>query len=148
MTVKAIPEGYHALTPGMNVKGADKAIEFYKKVFGAEEKMKMAAPDGTVMHCEMKIGDSIFMIGESIRMEPHAMHCMIYVKDCDATFKKAIDAGATEKAPLADMFWGDRAGRVADAWGNTWYIATHKEDVPQAELEKRAMAMMSGNQPA
>ena len=70
------------------------------------------------------------------------------MKDCDATFKKAIDAGATEKAPLADMFWGDRAGRVADAWGNTWYIATHKEDVPQAELEKRARAMMSGNKPA
>jgi PhnB protein len=140
MAVKPIPDGYHSITAGMNIKNADKAIEWFQKVFNAELKVKMPGPDGKIVHCEMKIGDSILMLGEAVRDPVHNLHAMLYVTDSDAAFKRAVDNGATVKRPMADMFWGDRAGSVVDPFGNEWFIATHKEDVPPEELKKRAEA--------
>lgn len=148
MAVKPIPDGYNSLTPGMNLKDAHKAVEFFKKAFGAEETICMRAPDGKVMHCEMKIGNSRIMFGEAVRDPVHTMHVMLYVNDSDAVFKRAVDAGATVKMPMADQFWGDRAGRVIDPFGNHWFISTHKEDLSPEELEKRARAAMGGGAPA
>jgi PhnB protein len=141
MAVKPIPDGYHALTPGCAVEGAAKAIDFYKKVFDASERFRMAGPNNSVAHAEIKIGDSIFMIGDSgPQMPKYAMHVMLYTTDADATFKRAVDAGSTVNQPMQDMFWGDRAGRVTDPFGNNWFIATHKEDVSPEEMEKRMKA--------
>jgi PhnB protein len=132
----------------MAVRGADKAAEFYKKVFGAEELMRYAAPNGKIMHCEMKIGDSIFMFGEAVQQPAYNMNVMLYVQDSDAVFKRAVDAGGSVKEPLSDKFYGDRSGRVTDPFGNDWTISTHKEDVPPAEMDRRAKAMMAGGKPA
>lgn len=144
--VKAIPEGYHTITPSLTVKDAAKAIEFYKKALGATEIMAMPCSEsGKIMHAELKVGDSIFFIGD----ENPAMGCMatttsfyLYVNDCDASYKRAIDAGATAKYPLNDMFWGDRTGAVADPYGNIWTFATHKIDYTpeQMEIGKKAFA--------
>src|SRR5580692_2474963 len=113
MAVKAIPDGYHVLTPGCAVAGAAKAIDFYKKVFDAQEKFRMNGPGGTVAHAELKIGDSLFMMGDSgPQMPAYAMHLMLYTNDCDGVFNRAVEAGCTVKQPLQDMFWGDRTGRV------------------------------------
>jgi PhnB protein len=141
MTVKAIPEGFHTLTPQANLVGCDKAIEFFKKAFGAEEKRVMREPGGKVMHAELKIGDSILMLGEAVRDPVSNLNGMLYVNDCDAVFKRAVDAGATALMPVADMPWGDRAGRVRDPFGNHWFIGTHKEDVPDAEVARRMAAL-------
>ena len=142
MAVKAIPEGFHSLTPGCVVEGAAKAMEFYKKVFHAEETVRMPGPNGTIMHAEMRIGDSIFMLGDGgPQMPPYAMNVMLYVTDVDTVYKRAVDAGCKVEAALADMFWGDRAGRVVDPFGNTWFIATHKEDLTPEETQKRADAL-------
>ena len=141
MAVRAIPEGFHSITPGMNVKGADKAIEFFKKAFGAEVKLRMATPDGNVAHAEVKIGDSIFMIGDAVRDPVQTLSAMLYVQDSDAVFKRAVDAGATVKMPIADQPWGDRAGRIVDPFGNQWFIATHKEDVSNEEIALRMKAL-------
>ena len=141
MSVKPIPDGYHALTPGCAVEGAAKAIDFYKKVFDASERLRMAGPNGSVAHAELKIGDSIFMLGDAGPQTPkYAMHVMLYTNDADATFTRAVEAGCTVNQPMQDMFWGDRAGRVTDPFGNNWFIATHKEDVSPAEMEKRMKA--------
>ena len=138
MAVKAIPDGFHSLTPGCVVDGAAKAIDFYKKVFGAEEAVRMPGPNGVVMHAELRIGDSLFMIGDGTPAMPrHSMHLMLYTTDADAVFKRAVDAGCTVVQPMQDMFWGDRAGSVADPFGNEWFIATHKEDVSPAEMKER-----------
>jgi PhnB protein len=140
--VKAIPEGYHALTPNLNVKGADKAIEFYKKVFGAEERLAMKTPDGQVVHCELRIGDSVLMVAEAMRQPVTSTSVMLYTTDVDATFDRAVKAGATVEMPVADMFWGDRFGTLRDPFGQQWSIATHKEDVPPDEMRKRGEAFM------
>jgi PhnB protein len=147
MTVKPIPEGFHSITPSANIKDCDKAIEFFKKAFGAEERMRHLGPHGKIVHAEVKIGDSIVMLSEAVQQPVHTLQSMLYVTDCDAVFKRAVDAGATVKGPLTDMFYGDRGGRVIDPFGNEWFIATHKEDVPQAELDRRMKAMMSGSKP-
>ena len=141
MGVKAIPDGYHSITPGMNLKDADKAIEFFKKAFGAEERERIVGPDGKIMHAEVRIGDSIVMLGEAQRDPVRTLGAMLYVNDADTVFSRAIDAGATVKLPMADMPWGDRAGRVLDPFGNEWFIATHKEDVPMDEIKRRMEAM-------
>ena len=107
---KPIPEGYHSITPSLVFKDAKKAIAFYKKAFGAQETSSFAGPDGKIMHAELKIGDSIFMLSEAVKDPVRTLSAMLYVTDCDAVFKKAVDAGATVKRPLADMFYGDRAG--------------------------------------
>ncbi len=143
MPVKPIPEGYHSITPYLMVGDADKSIEFYKKAFGAElPSPAMKGPNGKTAHAEMKIGDSRLMIGTQIDGQDNkptdAMHLYLYVPDADAVFKKANAAGAKSVVDMTDQFYGDRSGAVKDPDGHTWWIATHKEDLSQAELEKRS----------
>jgi PhnB protein len=148
-TVKPIPEGYHSVTPYLVVTGASKLIDFMKQAFGAQEIHRMAAPDGTIMHAEVKIGDSHIMVGEAGGPNP-AMPTMLYlyVTDTDATYKRALAAGATSEMEPKNQFYGDRNAGVKDASGNRWYIATHVEDVAPAEMEKRAQAAMKQRQGA
>lgn len=150
MAVKAIPEGYYSLTPYLVVKGAAEAIEFYAKAFGATEMMRMPGPGGRIMHAELKIGNSVLMLAdenpERGYLSPasrggHTSSVMFYTDDVDATFKKAIAAGAKQTTPVTDMFWGDRMGNLTDPFGHSWAIATHKEDVSPQEMEKRMAAM-------
>ena len=148
--VRPTPKGYHTATPYLVVRGAAQAIEFYKRAFGAEELARMPAPDGrTVMHAELKIGDSIVMLAdespgmgcrspESLGGSTASLH--LYVKDVDAAFKRALAAGAQARMPVADMFWGDRYGKVADPFGHEWGLATHKEDLSPEEIGRRAAA--------
>jgi PhnB protein len=144
--VKPIPEGYHSATPYLTVHDAAGAIEFYKKAFHARELLRMPMPGGKVAHAEIKIGDSVIMLGDESPMagtrSPHSLGgtasgVMLYVDDCDKVYNQAVSAGATAEAPPADMFWGDRYGRLKDPYGHSWSIATHKEDVAPAEMEKR-----------
>jgi PhnB protein len=138
--VKAIPDGYHTATPFLNVRGADKAIEFYKKAFGAEEKFRMPMPDGKVAHAELQIGDSRIMVSEAMDVPPFAAGVHLYVNDANALFERAVKAGAKVERPLADQFWGDRFGVISDGFGVRWSIATHVRDVPPDEMEKGAAA--------
>lgn len=151
MAVQAIPQGYHTLTPYMTVRGAARAIEFYKKAFGAVEKVVMKGPDGKIMHAELRIGDSLFMLADEFpeygSMSPlstggSGMGLHIYVEDVDSAFDRAIGAGATIDMPVSDMFWGDRYGKLADPFGHKWSIATHKRDLSPAEMEEGMKAMM------
>jgi PhnB protein len=148
---QAIPDGYRSLTPYLRCRDAAKAIEFYKKAFGAEEVMRMPGPDGKVMHAEMKFGDSMLMLGEECaEMKMHSPLSLggsgsglhIYVKDVDKSFERAVQAGCTVAMPLMNMFWGDRYGKLADPFGHEWSIATHVEDVPPEEMPKRAAEAM------
>lgn len=155
MAAKPIPDGFRTVTPHFVVKGAGKAIEFYKKAFGAEEIMRMPGPDGqSVMHAEIKIGDSVLMIADewpecpdsarsplSIGGTTVALH--LYVKDVDAAYKKAVAAGAKESMPPADMFWGDRYGKVTDPFGHQWSLATHTRDITPEECAKAAKEMFA-----
>ncbi len=140
--VKAIPDGYTTVTQFLNVKGAADAIEFYKKAFGAEERSRMALPNGTVMHCELKIGNSLLMIADAIQNPPTQSSTHLYVEDADAWWKRATAAGCQVALPIADMFWGDRYGILTDKFGNRWGIATHKEDVSPTEMAKRSAEEM------
>jgi len=149
--VKPIPEGYHHVTPYLIVDGAAKAIDFYKKVFGAAEKMRMPAPGGKVGHAELTLGDSMIMLAdehpEMDHRGPHAykgaaVNLMVYVQDVDATVKTALAAGAKVIRPVENQFYGDRMGTIEDPFGHQWHVATHVEDVPHEELAKRAAAAM------
>ena len=146
MVVKPIPAGYHTVTPYLVVSGAAQLIDFMKQVFAAEELSRMARPDGTIMHAEVKIGDSRVMLGEASG-EAAAMPAMIhlYVEDMDAVYQKALQAGATSLREPEDQFYGDRLGGVKDAFGNQWWLATHIEDVSPEEMARRAAAQ--ANQP-
>ena len=148
--VKPIPDGYHTVTPYLIIKNAAGAIDFYKKAFGATELMRMAGPDGKVMHAEIKIGDSrIMMSDECPEMNARSpqslggspVSLLLYVQDVDSFFSRATAAGATVVRPVKDQFYGDRSGSLSDAFGHMWHVATHTEDVPPAELQKRAAAM-------
>jgi PhnB protein len=141
-SVKPIPEGYHTVTPFLSVQGAAEAIEFYKRAFGAVERGRMADPKGTVMHAEIKIGDSVIMLADATMGPPTQASLHIYVDDVDAAWQKAVSAGAKVEMPLDNMFWGDRYGMLADAWGNRWSLATHKEDLREEEMRKRAAEAM------
>lgn len=143
MAVNPIPDGFHTVTPALVVQGASRLIDFLKQAFEAQELFRMAYPDGTIMHAEVKIGDSIVMMGEA-RGEPKPMPCSLhlYVNDADAVYKRALQAGATSTMEPADQFYGDRSAGVRDPSGNQWFIGTHKEDVPPEELKKRAEALM------
>lgn len=146
---KPIPTGYHSITPGLIVKDIKKALAFYKKAFGAQEVTVLNNPDGSVMHAEIKIGDSMLMLGqenpewpqhksaESYGGSPISLN--IYLADCDAAFKKAVAAGAKGVKSPEDAFWGDRYGQVEDPFGYSWGILTHKKDVSPAEMQKAAM---------
>ncbi len=129
---------YHTVTPFLSIKGAEKAIDFYKQAFGAHERARMPGPEGTIMHAELVIGDSTIMLSDAIMGPATRAALHVYVPDCDTLFERAISAGGTVKMPMADMFWGDRYGQLEDPFGNLWSIATHKEDVPAKEMERRA----------
>ena len=146
--VKAIPDGYHSVTPFLNIKGAAEAIDFYKQAFGAEERGGRApGPGGTIMHAELKIGDSVIMLSDAV-MNPPTQSCLhLYVSDANAAWKRALEAGATVVMPLNDMLWGDRYGAVADRWGNRWTIGQHIEDVSPAEMERRMAELMKTAKP-
>ena len=142
---KAVPEGYHTITPALTLDNAAKSIEWYKKTLGAEEISRSAGPDGKIMHAELKIGDSRFMVNDVMMgaKGPQAfggspVALWLYVPDSDALFNRAVGAGAKVQMPIENQFWGDRAGAVVDPAGYTWWIATRKEDLTQAELRVRA----------
>jgi PhnB protein len=152
---KAIPENYHALTPSLAVENAAQAIEFYKRAFGAKERGLMPGPGGTIAHAELEIGDSVLMLSDPMpqstvtpptKLGGTSVGIFLYVEDVDSVVQDALDAGATVKMPVADQFWGDRFGVVADPFGHTWQIATHVEDLTPEEIMERgktAMASMS-----
>jgi uncharacterized glyoxalase superfamily protein PhnB len=144
MPVKPIPDGYHTVTPYLVVRGAAKTLEFVKQAFGAKivgEPMKR--PDGTIMHAEFKIGDSLVMLSEATEQTtPTQSMLYLYVPDVDAVYQRAIAAGGTSLMEPADQFYGDRSGGLQDPAGNRWFIGTHKEDVAPAEIKKRAEAFM------
>ena len=140
MAVTSVPEGYHAVTPYLTVKDVPKLIDFLKTAFGGEEVERMAMPDGTVMHAEVRVGDSVVMMGEAGRGYP-AMPAMLYlyVGDCDSVYKRAIQAGAKSLTEPADQFYGDRNGGVEDCCGNRWWIAQRKENLTTDEIRRRAV---------
>jgi len=152
---KPIPENYHALTPSLAVENAAKAIEFYKRAFGAKERGRMPGPGDTIAHAELEIGDSVLMLADPMpqstvtpptKLDGTSVGIFLYVEDVDSVVQDALDAGATVKMPVADQFWGDRFGVVADPFGHTWQIATHVEDLTPEEIMERgktAMASMS-----
>lgn len=148
MSVKAIPEGYHSLTPYMGIDNASEAIEFYKKAFGATQVMRLDMPDGSVGHAELRIGDSALMLGtpcDQMALRNPGEHTSIglhlYVEDVDALFKRAVDAGATVVSEPKDQFYGDRSASVKDPFGHLWFLATHKEDLTEDQIRQRAMDM-------
>lgn len=136
--VRPVPEGYHTVTPFLALKDAARAIEFYKRAFGAAERFRMPTPDGKVAHAELQIGDSVVMLTEAIQEPPTPSSMYLYVKDADAVFDRAVAAGAQATMAVADMFWGDRFGRVTDPFGVRWGIATHTEDLSPEEIGRRA----------
>jgi PhnB protein len=139
--VKPIPEGHHTVTPYIVVPGVSKLIDFAKQAFGATEVYVGRSPDGSVKHAEIKIGDSIVMMGEGGeggKVFPAMLH--LYVEDVDAAYQRAIQAGAKSVREPADQPYGDRSGGVDDAFGNQWWMATHVEDVTSDEMERRAKA--------
>lgn len=150
--VKPIPDGYSSVTPYLFVKGAASAIDYYKNVFGAKERMRMPGPNGRIMHAELQIGDSIVMLADenpqagakspqTIGGTSSSLH--VYVEDVDSTMKKAVSAGAKVVRPVKDEFYGDRIGTIIDPFGHMWSIATHIEDVSQEEMKKRMANAMS-----
>ncbi len=143
--VKPIPDGYSTVTPSLIVQGAAKAIEFYKKAFGATEVHEcMKMPDGKVGHAELKIGNSVVMLADEMpEWKATKAKFYLYVDDCDAWFTRATKAGAKSVMPVSDMFWGDRCGAVDDPWGNTWTVGTHKEDLTPEQIKQRGEEWMS-----
>lgn len=152
MAVKPIPDGYATVTPYLTPDDGKAAIEFYKRAFGATEHVVMAAPDGRIAHAELQIGDSIVMLSDKFPQSAAStpkelggttVGIFLYVEDVDAVVKAAADAGATVLQEPEDQFWGDRLGQVKDPFGNVWQIATHVEDVPPEEMEKRSREAMA-----
>jgi PhnB protein len=150
MPAKAIPDGYHSVTPYLIVSGAAQALDFYKRAFGAEERGRMPGPDGKIMHAEIQIGDSIVMLADefpemgakspqSIGGTPVGL--CIYLENVDARFQQAVAAGAKVERPIQDQFYGDRSGTVIDPYGHKWTLATHIEDVTMEEMARRMEAM-------
>ena len=137
--VSPIPKDHHSVTPMLMVRGAAKEIEFLKRAFGATEIECHAGPDGSIMHAEVQVGDSRIMLGDAKGdCQPTTAALYLYVPDVDATYQRAVRAGATTEMELADQFWGDRTGSLTDPAGNRWWVATHKEDVSANELQRRA----------
>jgi PhnB protein len=156
-TTQGIPKGYHTVTPSLFVNGAAKAIDFYKKALGAEERMRFPAPDGSIMHAEIQLGDSIIMLGDEMADQggksPRTLGgtpvgFFVYKENVDAAWKQAINAGGTVVMPLEDQFWGDRAGCFEDPFGHRWWLAQHIREMTPEELNKAAEAFFSQAQPA
>lgn len=147
MAAQSPPPGFHTVTPALIVRGASEAIDFYRRVFGAEEVSRMPAPDGTLMHAEIRIGDSMIMLGDenpqwgtlsplSTNGVSGSLH--VYVDDADAVYQLALREGAKVRYPIENTFWGDRYGKVTDPFGHEWGIATHVRDVPPDEMQRGA----------
>jgi len=144
--VRAIPEGYHSVSPALTCRDAARAIDFYKRVFGASEIMRMAGPAGKVGHAELRIGDSVIFVsdpfpGMSAASESGGtpvIYLFLYTEDVDSVFNRAVQAGCRVDMPLADMFWGDRFGKITDPFGHQWGLATHVEDVAPEEMKRRS----------
>ena len=152
MATKPIPEGYQTLTPYLAVDNATEAIEFYKRAFGAKERVRMPGPEGTIGHAELEIGDSLVMLSDPFpqattrtpkELGGTSASVFMYVEDVDATVRQAVDAGATVTMEVADQFWGDRFGTITDPFGHVWSIATHIEDLTPEEIEERGKAAMA-----
>ncbi len=142
MAAKSIPDGYHTVTPYLTVHGAEKVIEFLKQAFGAEMPEEIIKrPDGSIMHAQVKIGNSRVMIADESEMAKATSSTLyIYVPNVDSVYQRAIKAGGKSVMEPTDMFYGDRSGGVKDPAGNSWFVATHKEDVAPRDLQKRAEA--------
>jgi PhnB protein len=141
MSAGWLPNGFHTLTPNIIVDDAAQAVAFFKNAFGASENYRLTMSNGKITHCELKLGDSIFNLGTSMDGWPaHGLVAQIYVEDSDALFDRAVQAGAKVIMPMTDMFFGSREGRIADPFGNVWTIATLKEQVAPAEIQRRMKA--------
>ena len=154
--VEAVPKAYGSVTPSLVIRGCSDAIAFYAKAFGARELTRMAGPGGKVMHAEVRIGDRIVMMGDEFpemgALSPSSIGntpvtLMLYVKDCDAVFARAVAAGAKPVMPPADMFWGDRFSRIVDPFGHAWSIATHTVDMTEAQMRKAGEEWMASQAP-
>jgi PhnB protein len=152
MTTQPIPEGYHTLTTYLTMENAAEAIDYYRDVFGAKERIRMEAPDGKIGHAELEIGDSLLMLSDAFpgatsrpptELGGTTAGAFMYVEDVDAVVKRAVESGATITMEIADQFWGDRFGSITDPFGHSWSIATHVEDVPPEEMAERAKAAMA-----
>jgi PhnB protein len=152
--VKAIPDDFPRVSPHLSISGAAAAIDFYMKVFGATERMRMAMPDGKIAHAELEVGESVIMIGDEVAgsgdpspktLGGSPVSLYVYVGDVDAVFERAVASGADAVDPPQDRFYGDRVAVFHDPFGHRWNIATHVEDVPPDEMERRAAAAMSGD---
>jgi PhnB protein len=152
MPAETPPRGYHSITPAIVVRDAAQAIDFYRRAFGAEEVSRMAGPGGSIMHAEIRIGDSIVMLGEeneqwgtksplSTNGNPGSLH--VYVADADTAFQRAVDEGASVVYPLEDAFWGDRYGKVRDPFGHEWGIATRVREMTNEEMERAGQEWMA-----
>ncbi len=151
-SVQPIPKGYHSVTPFLVVNDAARAIDFYKRAFGAQEKSRFDGPDGKVVHAELKIGDSVIMLSDELpenrTRSPHTLRgssagIFLYVDNVDNVFRQAVSAGAKAEAQPSDMFWGDRFAALTDPFGHHWSLATHKEDLSREEMAKRSKEFMS-----
>ena len=151
--VKPIPDGYPRVIPYLSVEGASAAIDFYTRVFGARERMRMPAPDGKIGHAELEIGDSLIMLADVFpdmggqtpqELGGTPVTVMVYLENVDAVFDRAIAAGATVEREVQDQFYGDRAGQFVDPFGHKWFVATHVEDVSPEDMERSAAAAMGG----
>jgi len=139
--VKPIPDGYHTITPVLMVNDAAKLIDFLKEAFGAREKERFTDPTGRIVHAEVTLGDSIVQLSDAMgEWKPVQVPLLLYVTDTDATYRRALEAGATSLREPMDAFYGDRTAGVKDSFGNSWWIATHQEDVSREELDRRAEA--------
>ncbi|HET7343739.1 MAG TPA: VOC family protein [Methylomirabilota bacterium] len=152
MTVKKIPDGHNTVSPYLIVDGAERALEFYRRAFGAIERFRHQAPNGKIGHAEIRIGDTVVMLADEFPDHgafaprkfggsPVSLH--LYVENVDAVAAQAVAAGATVKRPVADQFYGDRMGTLEDPFGHTWHVTTHIEDVSPDELDRRAKAAMA-----
>ncbi len=153
MPVTPIPDGFHTATPQLIIRDAARALAFYREAFGATELLRLTDPaSGKVVHAEIRIGDSILMLTDEFpewgnrsptALEGTSVQIHLYVADADAVVATAIEAGALEVFPVADQFYGDRAGRIADPFGHVWIIATHKEDMTADEMQRRTEAFLA-----
>ena len=150
MAVKTVPDGYHTVTPYMTIRDAAKALEFYKKAFGAEVAVRMDGPGGRISHAEMRIGNSMIMLSDEApemgakspqQLGGSPVKLLLYVDDVDAITKRAVEAGATIVRPVEDQFYGDRVATIEDPFAHQWFIHTHKEDVSGEEMQRRLAAM-------
>ena len=150
--VQPIPKGYHTATPYLTLSECSRAIDFYKRAFGAQEIMRMEGPGGRIGHAEIRIGDSVLMLADEMpgggNRAPQSLggtttSVFLYVPDVDSSYQQAVNAGAKADMPPTDMFWGDRFGKLTDPFGHTWAMATHKEDVAPEEMQKRMKQEMA-----